>query len=312
MFYPNIACFISILALYCLYEVIALEQILRDIQLRQHMLREDFEVFRFEGKNGMQIALHSHDFYECSLLISGKLSYQIESASFAEQPGDLLLIRPNLLHRPLFIHDEEPYERIVFWLSRPFVERLSAPDADLAECFAAGRVGAIRLGAAQHAQVSRLLSELIAETEEGRFARGILSRSLAAQILVFICRAARGNNAAVPREELRISSLLQRVSDYLDAHLNEEITLDALSRTVFLSKYHLERRFKQETGMSIHRMLLQKRMIRARSLMRARQPLTQIALSCGFSEYSGFYKAFRNEYGMSPREYLTYLQTGET
>ena len=68
-----------------------MEQALTELQLRQHMLREDFEVFHFTGNNGVQIALHFHDFYECSLLLGGKLSYQIESVSFAEQPGDLLL-----------------------------------------------------------------------------------------------------------------------------------------------------------------------------------------------------------------------------
>ena len=51
-------------------------------------------------------------------------------------------------------------------------------------------------------------------------------------------------------------------------------------------------------------MLLQKRMIRARDLVRAGVSFTTVAQRCGFSEYSGFYKAFRNEYGMSPREYL--------
>ena len=108
-----------------------MEETLKELQLRQHMLREDFEVFHFQGSNGVQIAPHFHDFYECSLLLSGKLSYQIESVSFAEEPGDLLLIGPNHVHRPLFIHGVEPYERIVFWLSRPFVEALSNEESDL-------------------------------------------------------------------------------------------------------------------------------------------------------------------------------------
>ncbi|MEN6340797.1 MAG: AraC family transcriptional regulator, partial [Clostridiaceae bacterium] len=76
-----------------------------------------------------------------------------------------------------------------------------------------------------------------------------------------------------------------------------------LSQTVFLSKYYLERVFRRETGVSIYQMLLQKRMIHARNLMRNGLSLTLVAQKCGFSEYSGFYKAFKNEYGISPREY---------
>lgn len=284
-----------------------MEQMLTELQLRQHMLREDFEVFHFTGNNGVQIALHFHDFFECSLLLSGKLSYQIESASFAEQPGDLLLISPNQLHRPLFIHGTEPYERIVFWLSRSFVERLSDEKNDLSACFSGGREGAIRLGGAVRAQIMRLFSELLSASNGEAFGRELLCRSLAASLLVHLNRIARGIADSAALGEIHVSPLVQQVSSYLDAHIDEAISLDAVAQAAFLSKYYLERKFKEETGASIYQMLLQKRMIRARNLMREGFPLMQVAMRCGFADYSGFYKAFRSAYGVSPREYLAQM-----
>ena len=109
----------------------------------------------------------------------------------------------------------------------------------------------------------------------------------------------------MPHADVRVSKLVKVISNYLDAHLAEPISLDELSQTVFLSKYYLERVFRRETGVSIYQMLLQKRMIHARNLMQEGVPLTSVAQRCGFSEYSGFYRAFRNEYGISPRKYLT-------
>ncbi|PKM39956.1 MAG: hypothetical protein CVV04_06700 [Firmicutes bacterium HGW-Firmicutes-9] len=284
-----------------------MEQTLTELQLRQHMLREDFEVFHFTGNNGVQIALHFHDFFECSLLLSGKLSYQIESASFAEQPGDLLLISPNQLHRPLFVHGTEPYERIVFWLSRSFVERLSDEKNDLSACFSGGREGAIRLGGAVRAQITRLFSELLSASNGEAFGRELLCRSLAASLLVHLNRIARGTADSAALDEIHVSPLVQQVSSYLDAHIDEAISLDAVAQAAFLSKYYLERKFKEETGASIYQMLLQKRMIRARNLMREGFPLMQVAMRCGFADYSGFYKAFRSAYGVSPREYLAQM-----
>ena len=284
-----------------------MEQALTELQLRQHMLREDFEVFHFTGNNGVQIALHFHDFFECSLLLSGKLSYQIESASFAEQPGDLLLISPNQLHRPLFIHGTEPYERIVFWLSRSFVERLSDEKNDLSACFSGGREGAIRLGGAVRAQITRLFSELLSANSGEAFGRELLCRSLAASLLVHLNRIARGTADSAALDEIHVSPLVQQVSSYLDVHIDEAISLDAVAQAAFLSKYYLERKFKEETGASIYQMLLQKRMIRARNLMREGFPLMQVAMRCGFADYSGFYKAFRSAYGVSPREYLAQM-----
>jgi len=308
IFYFLFACYISILA-HLDQEATQLEETLKELQLRQHMLREDFEVFRFQGNNGVQIAPHFHDFYECSLLLSGKLSYQIEGVSFAEEPGDLLLIGPNHVHRPLFIHGTEPYERIVFWLSRPFVEALSGEGSDLAACFFGDRSGAIRLTGVVRAQITRLLSELLQASCGEPFGRDVLCRSIAGSLLVYLNRLAREESGALQRAPLRVSAPVKRVLDYLDEHLSESVTLDTLSRTVYLSKYYLERKFKQETGESIYQMLQQKRMILARNLMRKGLSLTEVAQRCGYVEYSGFYKAFLSEYGVSPHAYDTAIKS---
>lgn len=285
-----------------------MERIRHIFQQRQHMLLEDFEIYHYSDESEPHVSLHFHDFFECYLLLSGELSYQIDSASFALMPGDLLLIGPNQLHRPLFSSTSQPYDRIVLWLSRAFVERLSSRATDLGACFSANRFSVIRLPEENRVHLTNLLFELLDAGETKEFGRDVLCRSLVAGLLVYINRISGGKNQPLPRSDVRVSELVKRVASYLDEHLGESVTLDELSSTVFLSKYYLERQFKKETGVSIYRMLLQKRMIHARNLMRAGLPLTQVALSCGFSEYSGFYKAFRNEYGMSPHEYLVCLK----
>ena len=280
-----------------------MEAIQHVFQQRQHMLLEDYEIYHYKDSRELHVSLHFHDFYECYLLLSGTLRYQIESASFSIQPGDLLLIGPNQLHRPLFTQTDEPYERLVLWLSRSFVERLSTPETDLAACFSAQRISANRLSAEQHEAITRQFFALLNATNSEQFGRDVLCSSLVTSLLVTLNRALAGRERALPRTDIRVSMLVKTISSYLDAHLAESISLDELSKTVFLSKYYLERVFRRETGVSICQMLLQKRMIRARDLMREGHSLTLVAQQCGFSEYSGFYKAFKNEYGISPREY---------
>lgn len=284
-----------------------MERIRHAFLQRQHMLREDYEIYHFQDEQEPHVSLHFHDFYECYLLLFGELSYQIESVSFALLPGDLLLIGPNQLHRPLFSSKDVAYERIVLWLSRPFVERLSSEQSDLAACFRQGARSVIRLDEPNRELVTRLLFELLAATEGTDFGTDVLSRSLAASLLVFLNRISGAGLQPLPKTDVRTSPLVKRVSAYLDEHLAEPVSLDELSRVVFLSKYHLERQFRKETGVSIYQMLLQKRMIRARDLVREGMAFTVVAQRCGFSEYSGFYKAFRNEYGLSPREYISQL-----
>ncbi|MEN6594998.1 MAG: AraC family transcriptional regulator [Clostridiaceae bacterium] len=280
-----------------------MESIHHVFQQRQHMLLEDYEIYHYKDSRELHVSLHFHDFYECYLLLSGNIRYQIDSASFTILPGDLLLIGPNQLHRPLFTQTDKPYERIVLWLSRAFVERLSTPESDLSACFSAQRLSANRLTQEQREGITRQFFALLNATNAEQFGRDVLCRSLVTSLLVTLNRALAGRERALPRTDIRVSVLVKTVSSYLDAHLAEPISLDELSQTVFLSKYYLERVFRRETGVSIYQMLLQKRMIHARNLMRNGLSLTLVAQKCGFSEYSGFYKAFKNEYGISPREY---------
>ena len=62
----------------------------------------------------------------------------------------------------------------------------------------------------------------------------------------------------------------------------------------------------------IYRYIQKKRLLIARQLLaRGRRP-NEVYSACGFSDYAGFYRAFRNEYGISPREYIRSVQPGET
>lgn len=284
-----------------------METIEHVFQQRQHMLLEDYEIYHYKDNRELHVSLHFHDFFECYLLLSGNIRYQIESASFSMMPGDLLLIGPNQLHRPLFTQTDRPYERIVLWLSRAFVEQLSSAETDLSACFSAQRLSANRLSDAQREAITQQFFSLLSASNADQFGKDVLCNSLATELLVMLSRACEGRTRALPKPDVQISALIKTVSQYLDAHLSEPVTLDELSKAVFLSKYYLERVFRRETGVSIYQMLLQKRMILARNLMREGLSLTTIAMRCGFSEYSGFYKAFRNEYGISPREYMSRL-----
>ena len=282
-----------------------METIQHAFQQRQHMLLEDYEIYHYRDSRELHVSLHFHDFYECYLLLSGNIQYQIDSASFTILPGDLLLIGPNQLHRPIFTQTDKPYERIVLWLSRSFVERLSTPESDLSSCFSTQRFSAIRFMPEQRDNITRQFFDLLNATGGVQFGRDVYCRSLVTSLLVTFNRALVGQERALPRADIRVSKLAKAISNYLDAHLAEPISLDELSQTVFLSKYYLERVFHRETGVSIYQMLLQKRMIHARNLMQEGVPLTSVAQRCGFSEYSGFYRAFRNEYGIPPRKYLS-------
>ena len=92
------------------------------------------------------------------------------------------------------------------------------------------------------------------------------------------------------------------VIDYLNEHLTDDISIDFLADTFFLSRYHLMHAFKEETGYTIGNYLTTKRLLLARDLIQQGKPITNVCYECGFRNYSTFSRAYKKNFGSSPRE----------
>ena len=102
------------------------------------------------------------------------------------------------------------------------------------------------------------------------------------------------------QEEQAVSNLVDQVLHYIGRHTNEELTLDGLAERFFVSKYHLSHTFTREVGVSLHRYITLRRLLMARQLLSAGVPAGQVSSTCGFSDYTSFYRAFKAEYGINP------------
>ena len=94
------------------------------------------------------------------------------------------------------------------------------------------------------------------------------------------------------------------VLHYINEHFSEPLTLDELAARFFISKYHLLRKFDAQVGTTVHRYILQKRLINAKQLLAGGVPPSQVCQYCGFGDYANFYRAFKTEYGQTPRQFV--------
>lgn len=94
------------------------------------------------------------------------------------------------------------------------------------------------------------------------------------------------------------------VRDYIQEHLGDNITLDAIASTIGLSRYHFARRFRISTGTTPHEYVMQQRVARAQTLLtRTDYPLLDIAVICGFADQSHFNRVFKKHTGVPPGHY---------
>jgi AraC-like DNA-binding protein len=87
---------------------------------------------------------------------------------------------------------------------------------------------------------------------------------------------------------------------YLDRHLQEDLDADQLAERFFVSKFHMMRIFKAQTGFTIHNYLMQRRLLAARNLIEKGMRATEACYRCGFRSYSSFTRAYSKHFGTTP------------
>ena len=276
---------------------------------RQHMRRNTYEIFRYRDANMKEVALHHHDFYEVYFFLSGNVRYNIESRSYLLTPGDVLLISPMELHQPMFGSEPRDYERIVLWIDKRFLEGFSLQGKDLIACFdttVPGHTNLLRPEGMVRQLLTFQLEQLLQETESEEEYSQFNALSYLTQVLVLLNRQAR----QLKQEEVKTAqdSVIYYVLSYINEHYSEDLSLDYLANKFFTSKYHLSREFGRLVGTSVHRYIVQKRLVMAKQMMSEGMSSSEVYQQCGCGDYSTLYRAFKAEYQMSPREFSVNLK----
>lgn len=100
------------------------------------------------------------------------------------------------------------------------------------------------------------------------------------------------------------SSLETRVFEFIERNYQRpELSVDMIAQSLGVSKFHLCRQFKKQSGYSILNRITENRMQLARDLLLySGMPIKQIASNCGYAQYNYFFTAFKKHFGHSPKK----------
>ncbi len=254
------------------------------------------------------VHLHSHSFYELLYCrSSGGVEYLVGSQRYRLQKGDIVFVSPGVSHRPILPEImTEPYQRDVLWFSEEFARYLA--QALQADTSAMPAAHLLRTAGTSWDFLGRLFRSGVAEAEEKRPGWELAVAGNTLQIIAYLNRALTDRSTALPKAEA--PGLLDQVMAYMEAHLSEKITLKDTARHCFASESTISHLFQQKLGVSFYRCVTQRRLISAKELIEQGIPMEQISTRVGFGDYSTFYRAFKQEYGISPQQYRRLQSVG--
>ncbi len=263
-------------------------------------LNEDFRLFHIKDQTKKEFAYHYHDFHKVVIFISGKVVYHIEGKAYQLRPWDILLVNRHAIHRSE-IDPSVPYERFILWIQNDILWQ------ELLKCFQKANdrnYNLIRLNSALQEKMKDILFELETSTKSDGYGKEILTQSLFLQFMVYLNRIFLEKQYIFDKKSYTFDSQIACILQYINHNLKEDLSVETLSARYYVSKYHLMRKFKQETGYTLHNYIVNKRLLMARTLISNGMPVTKAAQESGFAEYSTFSRAYRKQFKTNPSEEL--------
>ncbi len=246
---------------------------------------------------------HTHEFIEIIFIRSGEGVESVGGVDHKVQRGDLLFVNfgeehafsghgmefIHVLLRPEFISDKLINSENIFDVFS--LPAFSAIEGECSQCEVVSFVGG------ELVMVTNLFDAMLAEYE-GKNAGWRTALSGYTQVLfTLLIRHLKDRGE---RSDVSVA----RIERYVSEHLFEKISLSDIAANCFYNPSYFSRKFKSYFGKNLGDYVREKRLLAAASqLAETDKPIVEIALACGFSDKTQFYKLFKAEFGKTPAEY---------
>ncbi len=207
-------------------------------------LTEEFRIFHNADEHKREIPFHYHDFHKLLLFLSGNVSYIIEGRQSVLVPGDVVIVRAGQIHRPV-IHDNSPYERIIFYIDPGFFD---VPDRQILNLFRedlqdnlpdnqrSRPTGLLRLAEPERTNLKELAARLKSAAHDTGYAADMLRRVRLLELLIFLSRSLRTGEDILPAD-ITANPFITAALDYIHAHLEDDsLDINAVAEAVALNR----------------------------------------------------------------------------
>lgn len=227
--------------------------------------------------------------------------FMAEGEHYYLQRGDMVLVKPNTVHGFVSYNSgKDPYAGYVVSFSQEYVDSIASRDiAGMVEYSQKSKL--VRTRGTLWERIDAVFMMALEEInmKAPGWETALFGSSMV--LLVQIARAAAYDPADVTKVEK--TELLSGILAYVENNLSEKITLEDVANRFFVSASTVTHLFSKKMNISFYKHVMQRRLWKAKNLIKEGMPMEKIANQVGFGDYSAFYRAFKQEFGLSPRQF---------
>ncbi len=262
-----------------------------------------FSIVKYSFGN-VETTLHHNDYYEAILISKGSSVIIIEGRSSIITPCDIVLISPSEMFN-FGDSSSQDFEAYSVRISSKYIETLSSKKTDLFTCFKKTCSSKCNILKCNASYFKRFLSIIKLASESNQaFGKDIMENVNMSTFLVALNRLTFENLANGIIEE----TLIDKIVAYVENNLDKPLSLEMVAKKFSISASRLTHFFKEETKVSLYNFITQKRLAKAKTLLVEGYPVKEAAKMSGFNDLSNFYRAFKEAFNTTPKEYADMMK----
>ncbi|MBC5996601.1 AraC family transcriptional regulator [Romboutsia ilealis] len=271
--------------------------------------KKDYFVREVNFKNIKIKRIKSSKYYKILFIFSGDCYVKQKKSSQICSTDNIILISPN---NDIDIELKSKQSLIIYELAitTELLNKLSDEEVDLNRSFNTVPFECAVVDASTETTmlIKNILKKLVCLKEDSsEFANNLYIKSMLSIVLVLILRSCI---YAEPKQKIKKSKpfLIDDIFSYINNHITEEISLDNLEKEFYVSKFHISREFKKATGITLHRYIVKAKLDLCKKLIEEGNTIIDVAQICGIGSYNNLFRAFKKEFGITPKEYYNEIK----
>lgn len=242
-------------------------------------------------------SLHTHEMCEIHCVLRGSGSYVIEGVEHKIDNGKVFLMRSGEFHKR-GCEQNKPYESLSIHFSPSLIDCFD-PERRLLDMFFKRPLGKNNVYS-RKALAGIGIYEIFRKMDEYSGNDYIGEVNMKTLLFSALFELSQLYSSSLFDENLDKNSNMQKIIEYINANLTEDLSVGHLCDKFFVSRAQINRKFKALTGSSVWEYIVTKRLLLAKEYISNGMGVVQAAETCGFGDYSTFYRAYTKKYEISP------------